>query len=1081
MNQDEEEQEGEEEEEDLCQSVSAPHLRGNSEEEDGVDEQEEEVGDGSERKQHDSIDKKLTGPRKTKREVAFGKSHAVLENKNSSDVSSGNLSRVLSVQADTPHTNHGRKKSHRRSQSMSVVELGIPPTEKKFLPDKCDEEDKGDDKTMRRNIGSATLKPGLPSNQSLDQHSNTSASRSNSMKGGDNRSRASSLFTDASSMHESGESSDDDTMPELSGVSCASLEGVDAPDEPSTATPIVNEKEQHRLKLPNDTADEQVVFRGRKGRPHVSQEYRYSADVTSAYKDELETNPALADAGVRRLNSECIGERKEVVIQRCKDGNVDSEKTRLINDSVFDQEVTLSDVDVRLPSDDNLSQNYEGLSQDKTSPCLSPPSKVPKKRAYSRKRSPLVNHKPPTVKEKTPPKSKSPRNKLRRGLTKDDVSPLIGKMRSILNSHEVSDEDETLTSSSTIQLHNSSAQSEEQLGTADTSPNGGSTSLDRVPRSPLSTTKSNHTTTTSTKHSVSPLSYQQHQTSSTASPPLSPPSPGQRHHDHRSTSPCTNTAENKNKGLMSKPNSDKAMSGMPYRKSKRKTMSLDGSASSVKEIMNVKNMVVEPLHEENTEEEEELVDQKAEVAGKKEVKRGNIIRDNLFRRSKSRMKAMTILGGGPDVEKAVTESYTKSSGGTGAVRAKSAKQRPKLDSIFFPDSSKSSQQPVEHTSEEGSEETATTKGKSSPVKLSSEHRHDSDGSLVVSPTNTTFDRSLSAVDELSQVPPLPPTSADQNRLSPAPVENTSDSDHEEVSQQLVRSMSESHPELEIREDRNWERTMDRRLLRKMNKHERDRQNIIHELIQTERHHYRALHVLKLVFEEQMSKYLSEESLAMMFPELDNLIDISKSFLDRLEERRGEEGVNGIIQDVSDILLEEFTTGNRERILNAFGEFCTHQLIATEMYKEQLKKKQFGRLVQQLYRVKECQRLYLPDYYTSVSQRLTKMVQFMVRLVKKTDILKLDHADRLRQCQRELEALVTAVDRHVDDRKNRLELEGIQDKLDIILPRSSTKDSLRRAMKDLNLTAQSRRLIKRGDAQLIHGHGKQLRKYMYMYI
>ena len=145
----------------------------------------------------------------------------------------------------------------------------------------------------------------------------------------------------------------------------------------------------------------------------------------------------------------------------------------------------------------------------------------------------------------------------------------------------------------------------------------------------------------------------------------------------------------------------------------------------------------------------------------------------------------------------------------------------------------------------------------------------------------------------------------------------------------------------------------------------------------------------------------------------------------------------------------------------------------------MKKKQFGRLVQQLYRVKECQRLYLPDYYTSVSQRLTKMVQFLARLVKKTDLLKLDHTDRLRQCQNELGTLVAAVDQYVDDRKNQLELNAIQDKLDINLPRSSAKDySLRLAMKDLNLTAQNRRLIKRGDAQLIHGHGKQLRECIY---
>ena len=1043
----EEEEEEETEDRGLCLSVSAPHLRGGSE--NGAEDDQEEEGEKRHATEQDENgttaddDGQSTALKKTKREVVFGKDSAAQETKNLSEGSSSDNPTVLTL----------KKKSHRRSQSMSVVELGIPPVEKS---EKVDEEDEGNGKDIRRNRGSSMLKPNQPlpvveNSQSPDQHSN-SASRSSSIK--DNRSRASSLLTDASSMHESGESSEDDTMPELSGMSCASLEGMDDHDGPSTATPVVNETEQH-LKLPNESPDAPVVLRGRKERP---KDYRYSADVLSSYKEELEANPELGEGWARRPNSESVDERKDDEVERSQefvssiDGGMDPEKTKLINDSVFDQEVTLSDVDVRVASDENLSQ-------DKSFPHLSPTYKGSKRWIY---KSPRMGRKAHTVKEKT---TSTPKKKLARGLTKEDVSPLIGKIRSVLSSHEVSDEDEATNAAAAMEQSRNSSTHHPA-----TSPGGGSTSLDRLPRSPHSTSSDRTPTsaTPSTKYHPSPLSYQQQQqqkTSNTASsPPLSPPSPG---HERRSTSPSSFTFDQSNdvKGQVSKSKSDKGL-GRGKRK-KIKSMSLDGTSETMKDIMSVKNRIAETVQEENTEEEEEELadlDLKSDAAGKRDGKKGKMmVRDNLFRRSKSKIKAMTILGGGADVEKAINESFKK---GSGAVRAKSSKQRPKLDNIF------SSQNQTEHqTSEEGSEEASTTKGKG---KRGTEHRRGSDSSIVVSPTNPSLDHSLSAVSELPKVPPstLPP---DPNTLSPAPNENLSDSDREEVPQQLVRSMSESYPELEIKEDRNWERTMDRRVLRKMNKHERDRQNIIHELIQTERHHHRSLHVLKLVFKQQMASYVSEESLAVMFPELDNLIEISKSFLDRLEER-SKEGASGIIQDISDILLEEFTGSRRERVLNTFGEFCTYHLMATEMYKEHMKKKQFGRLVQQLYRVKECQRLYLPDYYTSVSQRLTKMVQFLARLVKKTDLLKLDHTDRLRQCQNELGTLVAAVDQHVDDRKNRLELNAIQDKLDINLPRSSAKDySLRLAMKDLNLTAQNRRLIKRGDAQLIHGHGKQLRE------
>lgn len=1030
-----EEEEEEEMEGDLCQTVSAPHLRGGEE----TDEEKEggRVGEKS-NGGHTERDESH-GLKKTKREVVFRNSHAIQEIKHSSGSgSSDNL---------TP-TNHGRR-SHRRSQSMSVVELGSPPLEKK-----CDGDDGLTVKAMRRNRGSSTLKPTSPglgddeSSQSPDQHSSASASRSNSIKGGDSRSRASSLMTDASSMHESGESSDNETM---SGMSGTSLEGFDAPNEASVATPTMNDTEQHQLKLPNDSPDGPVVLRSQKGRSKVPQEYCYSADISSAYKDELESNSVLSAAGTRRLKSESTDKRKEINLE----GDEGTEKKRVVSDSVFDQDVTLSDVDVKIQSDDSLSMSYECTSPDKPSPHTTS-SKSSKSRLS---KSPLIKRRAQTVKEKTPPPKE---RKLQRGLTKEDVSPVIGKLRKVLNSqngsdviqnsHEphVSDDEETLKGSPVLL-------SEEPTTTPE------STSLDHAPRSPQKTKISDRSPPSSSRHRVSPLSYQQHhEPPNTSSPPLSPPSPSLCHHTRRSTSPASITPDD-NKGSVSKPNPVSSL----FRSKKTKSMSLDGSASSVKDIMNVKNRMVEPLQEENGEEEEETAED-----SKEEDKGGNLARDHL-RMSKSRIKAMTILGGGPEVEKALNECFSKTAGGggTGAVRAKSAKTRPKLDNVFFPDSTKSSQ----NTNEEGGDE--CTKKRGSPRKRTTDQRRGSDSSLVTSPTHSNFDHSLSVVDELPQtnLANVPPTS-DPNHLSPAPVENTSDSDREDVTQQLARSMSESYPELEIKEDRNWERTIDRRVLRKMNKHERDRQNIIHELIQTERHHYRSLHVLKLVFKEQMSQHLSEESIAVMFPQLDSLIEISKSFVERLEDRRGKEGANVIIDDVSDILLEEFTAGNRERILHSFGEFCTYHLIAAEMYKEQLKKKQFGRLVQQLYRVKECQRLYLPDYYTTVSQRLTKMVQFLQRLVKKTETLKLAHTDRLKQCQQELETLVTAVDRYVDNKKNQLELREIQDKLEIISPRSSAKDSLWNAVKDLNLTAQSRRLIKRGDAQLIHGHGKQLCKY-----
>ena len=937
--------------------------------------------------------------------------------------------------------------------------------------EQCEEE--ATDGDLLPNGRSATLQPRrkgasvAENNQSLDQQSSASASRSNSIKGGDNRSRASSFFTETSSVHESAESSEEDNAaPEHSGISFNRMETQEA--DPMT-TPTLAEKEHH-LKLPPDVTDGVVVRRSKK--PHqVPQDYRYSADFVNTHiANELESSSVLS-AAARRLNSESTDERCEVSLATQTPSqtisSADVMKDRLGNDSVFEQELTLSDIDVKVPSDDNLSQSFEG-SQDNTSPLLSQSSAV----RYSKRkvRSPLLGRKSQTVKDK----SSAPRlDKQTRGLSKQEVSPLIGKMRTIFN--EGSEEEEEGSTSPSLGHRRKPAPSEERPAATSRMPKSPDecTSLDRVPRSPVTSQKPPlPNSDLPSRHPVSPLSYQ-HQVK--VSPPPSPPTTSdalQISHERRSTSPSfLTTGEGTS---FHKSSSDKTLhKHKPPRPVKSLSMDVGSSASA----LNFRRFTVETLQEENGEEEDEEGDRSAQPEDLAKKKGNKFIREGLFRRSKSKKKAMTILGGGPDVEKAINDSFAKGAGGTGAIRAKNQKQRPKLSNNLFQDPSKFTAAGGEDGTEEmGDKETSPP----AETEESKPHlrRQGSENMLLLSPTKNSFDQSLSGLAELPQISPTP---TPNDPLSPAPATTEaagSDSDHEEMRAQLVRSMSESHPELEIKEEQAWDRTVDRRLYRKLNKHERERQAIIHELLQTERHHFRALHVLKFIFKGNFSKYVLEDTLEVMFPELDSLIEISSGFLKRLEERRGGESTNAVVHDISDILVQQFSGTNREKMLAAFGGFCSCHLVASEVYKEQLKKKPFNRLIQELYRLKECQRLYLPDYYTGVTQRLAKMVQLLQRLVKKTDALKLDHAEQLRRSERDLETLVAAVDQAVEDRKNQLELKAIQERMEVNLPRSAKNFPLRE-MKALDLMAQERRLVKRGDAVLIHGHGKQIRKFSFL--
>ena len=302
-----------------------------------------------------------------------------------------------------------------------------------------------------------------------------------------------------------------------------------------------------------------------------------------------------------------------------------------------------------------------------------------------------------------------------------------------------------------------------------------------------------------------------------------------------------------------------------------------------------------------------------------------------------------------------------------------------------------------------------------------------------------------------------------------------ESDNEEglhETEQLVSSIVRN-PLLAIPEELSWDKTVNRKLYKKMNKTERDRQSILHELLQTEKRYFRVLHVLKLIFRQTLSKHVSEEALSSMFPELNNLIEISNNFSRKLEAKH-----NGMVfDDCSDVLLKQFSGELYERTLEAFGNFCSGHLTAMEVYREHLKKKHFARIMKDLHSLKECQRLTLPDYYTHVIQHLSKILTLLKRLTNKTEALKLDHAPRLKQALQQLEALMSGVNKTVEYHKNRKELMHIQERLEVVNVPKSIKITNRKDLKNLSLVAYDRMLRKSGEATWI-GHGKTIGEECY---
>lgn len=328
----------------------------------------------------------------------------------------------------------------------------------------------------------------------------------------------------------------------------------------------------------------------------------------------------------------------------------------------------------------------------------------------------------------------------------------------------------------------------------------------------------------------------------------------------------------------------------------------------------------------------------------------------------------------------------------------------------------------------------------------------------------------SSIPENYQLPRISPPPLPQF----SPTETTSQLELDDTS--LSISIDE-HPLLSIENepDTSWYRTIDRRLRRSINKHERGRQGAIFDWIRTERHIYRSIVILKIVFRDKLSSELgmTEDILDQLFPSLNELLEVSKDFSNRLQSRQRKSSL--MIDDISDILLNQFTGEGGEKMRIAYTGFICRQAEAIELYRDfERKRHKFLRLMNALYQNKYCERRKLPDFYLLLTQRVAKYVEMMKKLLKETETLKLEHLDRLRQTSVALQNLVKAIDQGVEDYNNQKELDSIQSRLEIQIPRNSKNWAKIKGLKHLDLRAQNRQLIKTGDANW-QSQGKQLGK------
>ena len=237
----------------------------------------------------------------------------------------------------------------------------------------------------------------------------------------------------------------------------------------------------------------------------------------------------------------------------------------------------------------------------------------------------------------------------------------------------------------------------------------------------------------------------------------------------------------------------------------------------------------------------------------------------------------------------------------------------------------------------------------------------------------------------------------------------------------------------------WSQTADESLKQDMKKYEMLRQDLIWELIYTERTHVRKLKVLLFVFKQPLlklpqivSKMKVEDQL---FPKLEEIIELHMSLLTSLLARQQACGGPDIC--LSDILVEWFTNENATAIKQNHTDFSIHSDEATAIFntwrrgKDSLKQDFILKAEQD----ECCKRLGINQLLALVWQRMTRYHIFIENIIN-TYKEECDELKNLREALTFCNLTVGGIDDAINEKLNREALHRYQEKFETFQSDSS---------------------------------------------
>jgi hypothetical protein len=226
--------------------------------------------------------------------------------------------------------------------------------------------------------------------------------------------------------------------------------------------------------------------------------------------------------------------------------------------------------------------------------------------------------------------------------------------------------------------------------------------------------------------------------------------------------------------------------------------------------------------------------------------------------------------------------------------------------------------------------------------------------------------------------------------------------------------------------------IEREKFEKLTKKEVKLQEVINELIHTEQKHVRNLKIMKHHFyiPIKVEYLLSEDERNLLFPNLDEILDLHSLFNNRLKKLRRENPIVSIEQLIT-ILQDQFQNENGTRFQSACAAFCQNQSEAMKFLqtKSKLLADKFTLFLAKSENDSICRKLHLKDFLPTEVQRLVKYRLLFQEMSKNTRDDDQETKKRLSDCIEASTKISLYVNKAVTECENKKRVIEIQNKLD----------------------------------------------------